>query len=88
MLKKFEASLFSSTCIFSILFQLIGAFICFADKEVSAIDLKEFCRKHMSPQKTPTIWVSIEKFPLTGSGKIQKFKLKENFQEGLYLEIN
>ena len=68
--------------------ELIGAFICFADKEVSAIDLKEFCRKHMSPQKTPTIWVSIEKFPLTGSGKIQKFKLKENFQEGIYLEIN
>jgi fatty-acyl-CoA synthase len=41
----------------------------------------------MSPQKTPSIWVAVEQFPLTGSGKIQKFKLIEKFQSGQFQEM-
>jgi fatty-acyl-CoA synthase len=28
----------------------------------------------------------VEEWPLTGSGKIQKFKLLENFEQGMYQE--
>ena len=41
----------------------------------------------MSPQKTPSVWIEIKDFPLTGSGKIQKFKLIENFEKGYYKEV-
>jgi len=34
-------------------------------------------REHLAPHKTPRQWFVVEAFPLTGSGKIQKFKLRE-----------
>lgn len=48
----------------------------------SASELKAFIRERLSPQKTPTYWIFVEAWPLTGSGKIQKFKLAEAFQRG------
>ncbi len=36
-----------------------------------------YLRENLSPQKTPSLWYRVEEFPLTGSGKIQKFKLRE-----------
>jgi len=42
-------------------------------------ELKAFIRARLSPQKTPRHWVWVEQWPLTGSGKIQKFKLVEQF---------
>jgi fatty-acyl-CoA synthase len=44
--------------------------------------LKMFIRDRLSPQKTPTFWIWIEEWPLTGSGKIQKFKLRDAFEKG------
>ncbi|RIJ24657.1 long-chain fatty acid--CoA ligase [Henriciella barbarensis] len=44
--------------------------------------LKAFVRERLSPQKTPAFWVWVEDWPLTGSGKIQRFKLKEAFERG------
>jgi fatty-acyl-CoA synthase len=44
--------------------------------------LKAFIRERLSPQKTPAFWVWVEEWPLTGSGKIQKFKLREAFAKG------
>ena len=38
-----------------------------------------FFRSKMSPQKTPNLWFSLNEFPLTGSGKIQKFILKDSY---------
>lgn len=46
--------------------------------------LKNFMRERLSPQKTPTYWIWVEQWPLTGSGKIQKFKLREAFENGEY----
>ena len=46
--------------------------------------LKSFVRERLSPQKTPTFWIWVEQWPLTGSGKIQKFKLREAFESGEY----
>lgn len=40
------------------------------------------CRERISPQKTPAHWVSVEEWPLTGSGKIQKFVLRDRFVAG------
>ncbi len=45
-------------------------------------ELKAFIRERLSPQKTPAHWVWLEEFPLTGSGKIQKFALAEQFAKG------
>lgn len=48
-------------------------------KRPSDDELKAFVRERLSPQKTPSHWVWVEEFPLTGSGKIQKFQLAESF---------
>ncbi|GJL91825.1 class I adenylate-forming enzyme family protein [Hyphococcus sp.] len=45
-------------------------------------ELKTFIRERLSPQKTPAYWVWVVEWPLTGSGKIQKFKLREQFERG------
>ena len=42
------------------------------------------CRKSLSPQKTPAHWVEVSEWPLTGSGKIRKFMLRQKFIEGFY----
>lgn len=45
-------------------------------------ELKAFIRERLSPQKTPKYWLWVDQWPLTGSGKIQKFKLAEQFVSG------
>ena len=42
-------------------------------------ELRAFCRESLAPYKTPLHWVFVEAFPLTPSGKIQKFRLQEDF---------
>ena len=52
------------------------------DQELDISALHRHCREHMSPQKTPTVWCQVQEFPLTGSGKIQKFMLRDRFLAG------
>ena len=40
-------------------------------------DVREFCRGKIARYKIPKYVFFIDQFPLTGSGKIQKFRLKE-----------
>jgi long-chain acyl-CoA synthetase len=40
------------------------------------------CRARISPQKTPACWIEIDQWPLTGSGKIQKFVLRDRYVAG------
>lgn len=47
-------------------------------------ELKAFVRERLSPQKTPRYWVWVSEWPLTGSGKIQKFVLREQFINGRF----
>jgi len=47
-------------------------------------DLRDHTRAHLSPQKTPSLWYTVEAFPLTGSGKIQKNVIREGWQQGRY----
>jgi fatty-acyl-CoA synthase len=42
-------------------------------------ELRAWCRERLAPYKTPQHWVFTDAFPLTPSGKIQKFKLRESF---------
>lgn len=40
-------------------------------------EVKEFVRSHMARHKTPSYVIFVESFPTTASGKIQKYKLRE-----------
>ncbi len=64
----------------------VGAFIRDADPEDPATDaeLHTYLREHLSPQKTPRSWYRVDEFPLTGSGKVQKFAIVEAWEKGLY----
>jgi fatty-acyl-CoA synthase len=48
------------------------------DKE----EMTAYMRASLAPHKSPKHWVVVEAFPLTGSGKIQKFKLREAWIKG------
>jgi acyl-CoA synthetase (AMP-forming)/AMP-acid ligase II len=41
-----------------------------------------YCRERLAPHKTPRHWAVVEAFPLTPSGKVQKFRLREQFLAG------
>jgi acyl-CoA synthetase (AMP-forming)/AMP-acid ligase II len=41
--------------------------------------LVAYCREHLSRHKAPFYWEFVESFPLTASGKIQKFVLRDRF---------
>ena len=64
--------------------EIVAAFLRLAEgaQRPSDDELKAFVRERLSPQKTPAHWVWVEEFPLTGSGKIQKFALAESFAKG------
>jgi len=40
------------------------------------------CRARIAPQKTPARWIEVQEWPLTGSGKIQKFALRDQLVSG------
>jgi len=54
------------------------------DVSHGAETLKAFVRDRLSPQKTPAHWIWVDEWPLTGSGKIQKFKLRDQFIDGKF----
>lgn len=63
--------------------EVIGCFIRSEDDApLDVEDLRRHCRACLSPQKTPTVWRRVDEFPLTGSRKIQKFRLREQFLAG------
>ncbi|CAN5819413.1 linear/branched/unsaturated fatty acid:CoA ligase LbuL [soil metagenome] len=64
--------------------EVVGVFIRPHDPSAppSVADLRDHLRAHLSPQKTPAKWYSVEGFPLTGSGKVQKFAIREAWQRG------
>ena len=56
----------------------VGAFIILKEgAKLQESDVKDFCRNKISRYKTPKYIFFIDEFPMTGSGKIQKFKLKD-----------
>lgn len=66
--------------------EVVGAFIRPHDPAAlpTMADLHSHMRAHISPQKTPTKWYSVDGFPMTGSGKVQKFAIREAWEKGAY----
>jgi fatty-acyl-CoA synthase len=66
--------------------EIVAAFIRPADPgdPPTVAELRAHLRAHLSPQKTPAVWFSVDGFPLTGSGKIQKFSIREAWEAGAY----
>lgn len=56
----------------------VGAFIIpKQDAQIEESDIKDFCRGKISRYKIPKYVTFVDKYPMTASGKIQKFKLTE-----------
>lgn len=54
-------------------------------EEASEDELKEYVRSHMARHKVPRYIWFMDSFPMTASGKIQKYKLRERAVEVLNL---
>ncbi|WP_454620871.1 AMP-binding protein [Bradyrhizobium cenepequi] len=48
----------------------------------SVDELTAYCRETMAPHKAPSLWFGCTEFPLTASGKVQKFRLREALADG------
>ncbi|WNY25175.1 3-[(3aS,4S,7aS)-7a-methyl-1,5-dioxo-octahydro-1H-inden-4-yl]propanoyl:CoA ligase [Methanolapillus millepedarum] len=56
----------------------VGAFIILQDgAKMTAEDVRDFCRGQIARYKIPKYVFFLDAFPMTGSGKIQKYKLRE-----------
>tara|TARA_Y100000588_G_scaffold273254_1_gene289065 strand:+ start:233 stop:463 length:231 start_codon:yes stop_codon:yes gene_type:complete len=65
--------------------EIIAYFIRPADGQVfDSLVLRQHCREHLAPQKTPVKWCQVNAYPQTGSGKIQKYILREKYLFGEY----
>ncbi len=57
--------------------QVAAAIILKSDASITEDDVKEYCRENIAGHKVPGYVDFVEEFPMTASGKIQKFKLRE-----------
>ncbi len=56
----------------------VGAFIILQEgANITEEDVKDYCRGQIARHKIPKYIFFVDNFPLTGSGKIQKFRLRE-----------
>jgi fatty-acyl-CoA synthase len=53
-----------------------------AGASLDPVALVAHCRANMAAQKTPAHWIEVSEWPLTGSGKIQKFALRDQWVAG------
>jgi fatty-acyl-CoA synthase len=56
----------------------------YLSQQVEQQVLFAYLRERLSPQKTPSLWYFVKEFPLTGSGKIQKFELRKMWEAGKF----
>jgi fatty-acyl-CoA synthase len=57
--------------------QVAAAIILKSDASLTEEDVKEHCRENIARHKVPRYVDFVEEYPMTASGKIQKFKLRE-----------
>lgn len=48
----------------------------------SVDDLRTFCREHIAAHKTPAYWSFVDALPITATGKVQKFVLRDQLTGG------
>lgn len=70
--------------------EVVGAVIlpANADSPPNIEELRQYCRKYLAAHKTPSKWFFVESYPMTPSGKIQKFELVDMIQHGEITEIS
>ena len=62
--------------------ECVGAFVMLNEgAKLQESDIKDFCKDQIARYKIPKYIFFVNEFPLTGSGKIQKFRLKEIAQD-------
>ncbi|GAM15869.1 long-chain-fatty-acid--CoA ligase /acetoacetyl-CoA synthetase [leucine] [Mesobacillus selenatarsenatis SF-1] len=62
----------------------VMAWIILKDEETAtAVEIKEYCKGKISKHKIPRYIEFTESYPMTASGKIQKFKLREQAMEAV-----
>jgi fatty-acyl-CoA synthase len=66
--------------------QIAVAVIKKRDSSLTEEDVKEFCRENVAYYKVPEYVDFVEEYPMTASGKIQKYKLREAAVERYDLE--
>ncbi len=57
--------------------QIAAAIIRRRDSSLTEDDVREFCRENIARYKVPHYVDFVEEYPMTASGKIQKYKLRE-----------
>jgi len=66
--------------------ELLAVVIAKPGEPLTEDELREFCKGQISYQKIPRYFKFVESYPLTGSGKVQKFVLREQAIKDLGLE--
>ncbi|HEX3600773.1 MAG TPA: AMP-binding protein, partial [Lacipirellulaceae bacterium] len=56
------------------------------DRHATEDELREFCRESLAHFKTPRYWKFVNSFPTTVTGKIQKYKIRQQAVEELGLQ--
>jgi fatty-acyl-CoA synthase len=68
--------------------EVVGAFVRrTAGSEITEEDVQEYARARMARYKAPKYVFFVDEFPLTASGKIQKYKLRDMAKETLGIEL-
>ena len=62
--------------------EVIKAYL-ISDGTVTADEIQDFCRGQMANYKVPTYVAFVDTFPMTASGKVQKYKLREHHDTSL-----
>jgi fatty-acyl-CoA synthase len=69
--------------------EIVGAFVRrAAGSDISESDVQEFARARMARYKAPKHVFFVDSFPMTASGKIQKYKLRDMAKEQLGIEAS
>jgi len=66
--------------------ELLAAVIPKAGEQLTEQELRDYCKGQISHQKTPRYFQFVDSYPLTASGKVQKFVLRERAIKALGLE--
>jgi fatty-acyl-CoA synthase len=62
----------------------LAAFIRITADPPGIDELRAHVKNRLAGPKAPRYWVFLDEFPLTGSGKVQKFVLRERWGRGVY----
>ena len=66
--------------------ELLAVVLPVEGQQVTEEELRAYCKGQISPQKIPRYFQFVTTYPLTGSGKVQKFVLRERAIKELGLE--